>query len=35
MKVVILEQPADVARYGANIFSKQLKQKPDSVFGYP
>jgi glucosamine-6-phosphate deaminase len=33
MKVVILEQPADVACYGANIFSKQLKQKPDSVFG--
>ena len=33
MKVVILETPADVACYGANIFSMQLKYKPDSVFG--
>ncbi len=33
MKVVILETPADVACYGANIFSMQLKHKPDSVFG--
>jgi len=33
MKVVILEHAEDVARYGANIFSKQLQQKPDSVFG--
>lgn len=33
MKVVILENPEAVANYGANIFKKQLQQKPDSVFG--
>jgi glucosamine-6-phosphate deaminase len=33
MKVVILEQPEDVARYGADIFIRQLQAKPDSVLG--
>ncbi|WP_339617616.1 glucosamine-6-phosphate deaminase [uncultured Gilvimarinus sp.] len=33
MKVVILKDAAAVAAYGADIFSKQLKQKPNSVLG--
>lgn len=33
MKVVILKDAAAVARYGADIFIKQIKQKPDSVLG--
>ena len=33
MKVVILEDPAAVARYGLDIFRKQLATRPDSVFG--
>lgn len=33
MKVVILENAASVARYGADIFLEQLKKKPTSVFG--
>ena len=33
MKVVILENPTEVANYGADIFSKQLQHKPDSVVG--
>ena len=33
MKVVILERPAEVAHYGADIFSKRLQAKPDSVLG--
>lgn len=33
MKVVILKDAAAVAVYGADIFSKQLKQKPNSVLG--
>jgi glucosamine-6-phosphate deaminase len=33
MKVVILEDAAAVARYGADIFHEQLQKKPASVFG--
>ncbi|MEH6584850.1 MAG: glucosamine-6-phosphate deaminase [Halioglobus sp.] len=33
MKVVILDRPHDVAQYGADIFARQLKQKPSSVLG--
>ncbi len=33
MKVVILDSPAEVARYGADIFREQLQKKPDSVLG--
>jgi len=33
MKVVILKTPVNVAHYGAEIFSRQLQAKPDSVFG--
>ncbi len=33
MKVVILDNAGDVARYGADIFREQLAKKPDSVFG--
>lgn len=33
MKVIILDSPASVAAYGANIFKKQLQRKPDSVLG--
>ena len=33
MKVVILNNPAAVAEYGADIFARQLAQKPDSVIG--
>ena len=33
MKVVILDSPADVARYGADIFSRQLRHFPDSKLG--
>lgn len=33
MKVVILENAAAVARYGADIFRQQLQQQPESVFG--
>ncbi|GAB3274592.1 glucosamine-6-phosphate deaminase [Parahaliea aestuarii] len=33
MKVVILDSPAEVARYGADIFQQQLQRKPASVFG--
>jgi glucosamine-6-phosphate deaminase len=33
MKVVILDNPAAVARYGADMFCRQLQRKPDSVFG--
>jgi glucosamine-6-phosphate deaminase len=33
MKVVILDSAADVAHYSADIFARQLKHKPDSVFG--
>jgi glucosamine-6-phosphate deaminase len=33
MKVVILDEPQDVARYGVDIFRDQLQAKPDSVFG--
>lgn len=33
MKVVILKDAAEVAKYGADIFIKQIKRKPDSVLG--
>jgi glucosamine-6-phosphate deaminase len=33
MKVVILKDAAEVAKYGANIFIKQINRKPDSVLG--
>ncbi|MBU2884678.1 glucosamine-6-phosphate deaminase [Gilvimarinus agarilyticus] len=33
MKVIILEDAASVAAYGANIFKKQLQKKPNSVLG--
>ncbi len=33
MKVVILEDANEVARYGADIFERQLAHKADSVFG--
>jgi glucosamine-6-phosphate deaminase len=33
MKVVILKDAAAVAKYGANIFIKQISRKPDSVLG--
>lgn len=33
MRVVILENAAAVATYGAEIFSQQLRQKPNSVLG--
>lgn len=33
MKVVILKDAAEVAKYGAAIFIKQIKRKPDSVLG--
>jgi glucosamine-6-phosphate deaminase len=33
MKVVILKDAAEVAKYGANIFVKQIKKKPHSVLG--
>ena len=33
MKVVILEDAAAVAGYGADLFCRQLRDKPDSVFG--
>jgi glucosamine-6-phosphate deaminase len=33
MKVVILENPESVARYGAEIFKRQLLDKPSSVLG--
>jgi glucosamine-6-phosphate deaminase len=33
MKVVLLDSPQDVAHYGADIFARQLKQKPDAVLG--
>lgn len=33
MKLVILKDAAAVAQYGADIFIKQIKQKPDSVLG--
>lgn len=33
MKVVILKDAAEVAQYGADIFIKQIKRKPDSVLG--
>lgn len=33
MKVVILDDPMAVARYGAEIFCDQLRKKPDSVLG--
>lgn len=33
MKVVILDTPTDVARYGADMFQKQLQRNPASVFG--
>ena len=33
MKVVILEQPDDVAQYGADIYTQQLHNKPESVLG--
>ena len=33
MKVVILDDAAAVARYGADIFREQLQKKPASVFG--
>lgn len=34
MKVVILKDPESVAQYGADIFVKQIKRKPDSVLGF-
>jgi len=33
MKVVILKDAAEVAKYGANIFIKQIQHKPESVLG--
>ena len=33
MKVVIVDNPAEVARYGAGIFREQLQKQPASVFG--
>ncbi|MCP8899210.1 glucosamine-6-phosphate deaminase [Gilvimarinus xylanilyticus] len=33
MKVVILENAAQVATYGAGLFQRQLQSKPDSVLG--
>lgn len=33
MKLVILKDAAAVAQYGADIFIKQIQQKPDSVLG--
>ncbi|WNO09260.1 glucosamine-6-phosphate deaminase [Teredinibacter sp. KSP-S5-2] len=33
MKVVILNDAAEVAKYGAEIFVKQINKKPDSVLG--
>jgi glucosamine-6-phosphate deaminase len=33
MKVVILENAAAVARYGADMFIEQIKKKPDTVMG--
>ena len=33
MKVVILDDAAAVARYGADIYREQLRKKPDSVLG--
>ncbi len=33
MKVVILKDAAEVAKYGADIFIKQINRKPDSVLG--
>lgn len=33
MKVVILDKPAEVARYGADLFGQQLRAEPASVFG--
>lgn len=33
MKVVILDDAAAVAKYGADLFREQLGKKPDSVFG--
>jgi glucosamine-6-phosphate deaminase len=33
MKVVILESAEQVANYGADIFARQLREKPDSVLG--
>ena len=33
MKVVILKDAAAVAKYGADLFIKQVKSKPDSILG--
>lgn len=33
MKIVILRDAAEVARYGAGIFTRQIIRKPDSVLG--
>lgn len=33
MQIVILNQPADVAAYGAEIFKQQIRRKPHSVLG--